>query len=425
VRLRPNPHERWDAITIDVLPKVGKFVPIVRAGVSSPVRAASKRGATNMSRDPAILLISDRTDRSQRLAHVLGALCTCRTVGLYEQKNIAGPVTTIVTDVGLRHPPDILRLRRVLLQPHLVATPIVAVLRENNYLERVQATALGASHVLAADASISDISAMLAPIISSSIPQTAPGTSETPAQNVERAQLQFRILFGAAAHGEIVNRASVDGATTSVVAAIVDGGIRQWLDIVWTYDDTTYQHCLLVTGLAAAFAAKLGFSSRDQQHLVRGALLHDLGKAKIPHAILNKPGPLTSDEVAVMRTHVTIGYELLSEQGDYPPELLEVVLRHHELLDGSGYPDGLRGSQISDLVRIVTICDIYAALIERRPYRRFMEPAQAFNTLQEMEGKLEGALVRAFAQIAEKSAAQVSPNRPVVAIRSGPITAGQ
>jgi HD-GYP domain-containing protein (c-di-GMP phosphodiesterase class II) len=103
-----------------------------------------------------------------------------------------------------------------------------------------------------------------------------------------------------------------------------------------------------------------------------------------------------------MRTHVTIGYELLREQGNYEPELLDVVLRHHELLDGSGYPDGLSGSQINDLVRLVTICDIYAALIEHRPYRPVTKPAEAFKALQEMEGKLEGALVRAFAQVAEK-----------------------
>jgi len=374
-----------------------------------------------MSWDPVILLISDRTDRSQGLAQVLGALCTCRTVGLYEQKSTAGPVTAIVTDVGLRHPPDILRLRCLLLQPRLVATPIVAVSRDNSYLERVQATALGATFVLPADASVHDISAVLAPIIWSPMPQIMPGSSLTPAQNIERAQLQFRSIFGAAARDEIINRASVDNTTTSVMAAIADGGIRQWLEVVWTYDDATYQHCLLVTGLAAAFATHLGFSRNDQQHLIRGALLHDLGKAKVPLAILNKPGPLTSQEVAVMRTHVTTGYELLSKRGDYAPELLEVVLRHHELLDGSGYPDGLRGSQISDLVRLITICDIYAALIERRPYRPFMQPAHAFKTLQEMDGKLEDALVRAFTQIAEKSAVPVSRHRPLAG-QLGPIS---
>ena len=280
--------------------------------------------------------------------------------------------------------------------------------------------ALGATALLPANASVSDISAVLLPIIRSTFPQATPAIRLTPLQNIERARLQFGAIFGAGARGEIVSRTSVDDSTASVMTAIADGGIRQWLEVVWTYDDTTYQHCLLVTGLAAEFAASLRFARNDQQHLVRGALLHDLGKAKIPLAILNKPGALTSEEVVVMRAHARIGYELLREQGGYEPELLEVVLRHHELLDGSGYPDGLVGSQIKDLVRLVTICDIYAALIERRPYRQVMEPAQAFKILQEMEGKLEGALVRAFAQVVVKSEAQGSHDRPNLA-QLGPL----
>jgi putative nucleotidyltransferase with HDIG domain len=373
-----------------------------------------------MSSEPAVLLISDRPDRSRALAHTLGGLCTCRTVGLYEQKSTLGLVTVVITDVGFRHPPDILRLRRLLLQPRIIPAPIIAVLRDSSHLERVQAMALGATAVLPANASVSDISAVLLPIIRSALPQATPTIRLTPLQNIERARLQFGAIFGAAARGEVVSRTSVDDTAESVITAIADGGIRQWLEVVWTYDDTTYQHCLLVTGLAAEFAASLRFARNDQQHVIRGALLHDLGKAKIPLAILNKPGALTSEEVAVMRTHVGIGCELLRGQGGYEPELLEVVLWHHELLDGSGYPDGLVGSQIKDLVRLVTICDIYAALIERRPYRQVMELAQAFKILQEMEGKLEGTLVRAFAQVVGKSAAQGSHDRPNLA-QLGPL----
>ncbi len=268
--------------------------------------------------------------------------------------------------------------------------------------------ALGATALLPANASVSDISAVLLPIIRSTLAQATPAIRLKPLQNIERARLQFGAIFGAVARGEVVSRTSIDESTASVITAIADGGIRQWLEVVWTYDDSTYQHCLLVTGLAAEFAASLRFTRNDQECVIRGALLHDLGKAKIPLGILNKPGALTSEEVAIMRTHVAIGYELLRGQDGYEPEVLEAVLWHHELLDGSGYPDGLVGSQIKDLVRLVTICDIYAALIERRPYRQVIEPAQAFKILQEMEGKLEGALVRAFAQVVGKSATQGS-----------------
>jgi len=364
-----------------------------------------------MSSDRAILLISDRPDRSRELAHRLRSLCACQTIGLYEQHTTAQPGAAVVTDVGFRNPADIERLRQLLSQPRAIATPIVAILRDNSHLERVQAVAVGATFLFPADVPVSDIAAVLAPIIPSTTPWVEPATSLAPGQNIEQARVQFGTIFSAAARGEGFSRTSVDNAAASVMAAIAEGGIRQWLEVVWTYDEATYQHCLLVTGLAAEFASSLHFAKHDQKHVTRAALLHDLGKAKIPLAILNKSGALTSEEVAIMQTHARIGYELLRGRGDYEPELLEVVLRHHELLDGSGYPDGLAGPQINDLVRLVTICDIYAALIERRSYRQAIGPAAAFKILQEMEGKLEGALVRAFAQVAEKSAVPVANDR--------------
>lgn len=357
-----------------------------------------------MSDDRAILLISDRPEQSRGLANVLGRLCACRAVGLHDEDSVAGQVTAVVTDVSLRQPADIERLRRFLSQPRVLAVPIIAILRDNTRLERVQATALGATALLPANVSVAGLTAALAPIVGTPAPQAAAAKSLTPAQNTERAKLQFGSFFSAAARGEAVSRACVEETTASVMAAIIDGGIRQWLELVWSYDDCTYQHCLLVTGLAAEFAGSLRFAKDDQEHVIRGALLHDVGKAKIPLAILNKPGALTSEETAIVRSHARVGYEMLRGQGDYEPELLEVVLWHHELLDGSGYPDGLVGSQISDLVRLTTICDIYAALIERRPYRPAIDPAKALKMLEEMDGKLEGALVRAFAQVAEKSA---------------------
>ena len=317
----------------------------------------------------------------------------------------------MITDVGFRHSTDIERLRHLLSQPRAVAVPIVALLRDNSHLERVQAVAVGATFLVPANVSAADICAALAPIIRSLIPEVVPATGVAPAHEIEQTRLQFGTIFNAVARGEHVSRTSVDNATASAMAAIAEGGIRQWLDVVWTYDEATYQHCLLVTGLAAAFAASLQFTRSDRENVTRAALLHDLGKAKIPLAILNKSGALTSEETAIMRTHARIGYDLLRGQGEYEPEILEVVLRHHELLDGSGYPDGFAGAQINDLVRLVTICDVYAALIERRAYKQAMDPASAFKILEKMEGKLEGALVRAFSQVAESSAAPVSHDR--------------
>jgi putative nucleotidyltransferase with HDIG domain len=361
-----------------------------------------------MTAHPTVLLISDRSDQSAELAAWIGRICKCCSIGLNDQPQSAKKFAIIVTDVGFRDPAHVGRLRSLLAQCRGAATPMAAVLRDDNRHEQVQAGALGATRVLPSTASSAEVCRAVASVLETAVPSMCAMAALASAEQVEQARLDFHGIFSAATSGETVARTEVDEATDLVIATIADGGIRRWLEIVWTYDNTTYQHCMLVTGLAAEFARKLGLSTKDQERLTRGALLHDLGKAKIPLAILNKPGRLNTEELAVMRTHPGIGYDILRGQGDYEPEMLDVVLHHHELLDGSGYPDGLSGAQIGDLVRLITICDIYAALIERRPYKQPMQSSRAFEILQDMGNKLEAALVRAFTQVAESSAAPIA-----------------
>lgn len=171
------------------------------------------------------------------------------------------------------------------------------------------------------------------------------------------------------------------------------------LDLVWRFDNLTHQHCMLVAGLAGAFGGVLGFSEADRHLLTKAALLHDVGKARIPKEILNKPGPLDAAEMRVMRRHAEFGHAMLVGQG-YSDDVLAVVRSHHEALDGTGYPDGLKGKQIPDLVRLVTICDIYAALIERRPYRAPMSAQHAYGVLSGMTGKVDMAMLGAFRPVA-------------------------
>jgi HD-GYP domain-containing protein (c-di-GMP phosphodiesterase class II) len=155
--------------------------------------------------------------------------------------------------------------------------------------------------------------------------------------------------------------------------------------------------------VAVGFALEIKFGPDDVKRLGLAATLHDIGKARIPLAILDKPGRLEPNEEEIMRRHPVIGYELLQATSGIDPETLDGVRHHHEYLDGSGYPDGLAGSQISDLVRLLTISDIYAALIEQRPYRPAMSREAAFKILAGMDGKLESSLVKAFRNVALKA----------------------
>jgi putative nucleotidyltransferase with HDIG domain len=178
-------------------------------------------------------------------------------------------------------------------------------------------------------------------------------------------------------------------------------GINPWMETVRRHHRGTYRHSLLVTGFAVAFSQKLGMHSADQQRIARAALLHDVGKSFIPLSILDKADRLTEGEMTEIRRHPRFGYDLLVQQKEFPEEILDCVLHHHELLDGSGYPDGLKSDEIADLVRIVTITDIFSALVEERPYRRPLPALKAFHVMQGMEKKLDVDLLGAFRAVVE------------------------
>ncbi|GJD34270.1 Cyclic di-GMP phosphodiesterase [Methylobacterium aerolatum] len=212
----------------------------------------------------------------------------------------------------------------------------------------------------------------------------------------DRAGSVLAGLLDAARLTGTVDPQLIDDGLDPILGAVSEAGLGAWLDTVRAYDDATYQHCLLVAGLAATFGIALGYGLRDREQVVRAALVHDVGKARIPLGILNKAGPLDPAERAVMRTHTTLGHALLIETGGFEDALLSVVRHHHELLDGTGYPDKLSGDEIPGIVRFITICDIYAALIERRPYREPLPTSEALGHLRAMGRKLDPTLVAAF-----------------------------
>jgi putative nucleotidyltransferase with HDIG domain len=210
----------------------------------------------------------------------------------------------------------------------------------------------------------------------------------------------FATMFSAINHDQPIDLSDAERATARVIAGIERDGLGAWLDDVRRYHEGTFQHCLLVTGIAVGFAIEIGFTDLDIKRLGMAATLHDIGKARIPLSILDKPGRLDPNEDEIMKRHPAIGHELLKALPDISAEILDGVRHHHEYLDGTGYPDGLSAGQISDLVRLLTISDIFAALIESRPYRPPMPRQDAYKILSDMEGKLETPLVKAFRNVA-------------------------
>jgi putative nucleotidyltransferase with HDIG domain len=220
------------------------------------------------------------------------------------------------------------------------------------------------------------------------------------APEMDEGVVAFASMFSDVRRGRPLKLVDAKRATSRIISRVGQDGLSNWLDEVRRYHEGTFQHCLLVTGVAVAFGLDVGFSGGDISRLGMAATLHDIGKARIPLSILDKPGRLDPEEEEIIRRHPVIGYDLLKGVSGISPEILDGVRHHHEYLDGSGYPDGLAGSQISDLVRLLTISDIFAALVESRPYRPPMPRQDAYQILCGMEGKLEGALVKAFRKVA-------------------------
>lgn len=147
----------------------------------------------------------------------------------------------------------------------------------------------------------------------------------------------------------------------------------------------TAGHSERVTNLAMKIANSMGLPARDLQIVHRGGLLHDIGKIGIPATILDKPGDLEADEMKIMREHVTIGVRILEPVPCFR-EVLPIVAQHHEWFDGSGYPAGLDGDNISLHARILTVADVYDAITSDRPYRKGIAGQHALEILNNRAG---------------------------------------
>lgn len=168
----------------------------------------------------------------------------------------------------------------------------------------------------------------------------------------------------------------VDSIFRNSGALIQLGGIR-------TKDQYTFAHSVNVCALLTAFARTLKIGHDITRQLSIGGMLHDIGKMRVPDAILNKPSALTESEFDEIKQHVKHGEAILSDVSWIPPIALQITAQHHERYDGSGYPAGLKGAQISPFGQMAAIADVYDAITSVRVYHEPMEPAMAIRKIQE------------------------------------------
>lgn len=173
------------------------------------------------------------------------------------------------------------------------------------------------------------------------------------------------------------------GQAVEQMAALVfaDPSALLWLNQLQEHSDREARHAVNTCVLALAFGVHLGMSNREVRRLGMGALLHDIGKTRIPPELLDKPEPLNSQETDVMRRHAELGHDLLVDAGQVDRQVLEMVRLHHERWQGQGYPFGMAGETIPRHALIVGLVDSYDAMTSDRPYRAAMTPEQALQEL--------------------------------------------
>ena len=199
-------------------------------------------------------------------------------------------------------------------------------------------------------------------------------------------------LFGRLdARRDLVN---VDGKMAELIDTFL-AIVRDWGQSIESSDSYTFGHCERVARHAVAVANVLGLSEDETTTVRLGAYLHDVGKVRVPHELLNKPGPLTAEEFAVVQRHSLWGIELLAAV-EFPWDLKPIIRWHHEHADGSGYPDRLRGDEIPCSAQIVGIVDVFDALTTDRPYRPALSRAEALAEIHRCRQWWSAAVYTAF-----------------------------
>ncbi|MBN2751502.1 MAG: HD domain-containing protein [Rhodospirillaceae bacterium] len=192
----------------------------------------------------------------------------------------------------------------------------------------------------------------------------------------------------------------LSAAADTVVDAVRNGRITAVMKALQTHDDYTFVHSLSVAAVLAFFGREIGIRDGDLGIMAQAGFAHDFGKRTTPQAILYKPGLLDTAQMVVIRRHAQAAGDILRRSDGIPAEVINVAERHHERLNGTGYPNGLHGAEIDDLSMVAAIGDVFSALIDNRCYKPRYAPQEAIRMLRDMAGPhLEPHHVAKFVEV--------------------------
>ncbi len=190
----------------------------------------------------------------------------------------------------------------------------------------------------------------------------------------------------------------IDDAIEPLYEAILnDDYITRKMWQIHAYDDYTFDHSVRVSMISGLLAKWCGLNQAQIKDAALAGLLHDIGKCNIPDQILNKPSTLTIEEFKVMKTHAILGYILIKDIPNISYDVLLGVMQHHERVDGTGYPNGIKGNEINYLAKIVAVADVYCAMTQDWIYKVAMHPFEAMSfILEKCHSSLDFSMSKTF-----------------------------
>ncbi len=336
--------------------KTGVFVRDSVTGPANGVPSAVMLGH--------VLLVDDNQANLDALSRILkrtGYVVTTAQSGAEALSSVKASMPELVLlDVEMPEMSGLEVCRRLKLDPVFSTIPIVFVSGHDDPTDRVMCFDVGGVDFIAKPYARSDVIARVQTHMRLSRMQSGlRAVVDEQSRDLNESARQYRLMFE---------------QTITAMARLMD-----------QRDPYTAGHQLRVAAIAVAIGTKLGWSDDRLLGLRLGAEIHDIGKIRVPAEILNRPGKLTDIEFLMLHTHCAVGGEIIREIS-FPWPIMEMVTQHHERIDGSGYPAGLVGDEISHEARVLAVADVVEAMASHRPYRAALGIDRALGELRRGRG---------------------------------------
>ena len=291
-------------------------------------------------------------------------------------------------------------IRMLRNEENLKDVPIIHCIEKADAALMADAKAAGADQHLIRPIKRNALIDKIAQFLSRRVEEEWNNFSAIPKSALKQSVEIFNSIHDAFDEGEAVPFKTVENSCEPLVEAIQGNDFTPILEGVKSHDDYTYAHSMRVAAMLTLLGHAAGFKKEEQLLLASGGLLHDIGKMKIPHHILNKPDRLTYDEFELIKTHVPHTIEYLDTVEGIPKAIYIIAEQHHEKIDGTGYPNGLKGKELNELARMSAVVDVFSALTDRRVYKPSMPARIAIDIMtDEMKEHLDQNYVKMFKSI--------------------------